>query len=130
MFMITGCYFEPEVEAEARAAGATDFVRKPALDVEQLADALRSAAAASPTAEHPQEPDVECGIVAASSVMRDVPGRQDGRDRGAAVGRPPDRRRGRGGDSARGGCRERAAGASDPVSDRAAAGRVSQAARR
>jgi DNA-binding NtrC family response regulator len=72
IFMITGCYFEPEVEAEARAAGATDFVHKPVFDIEQLADALRSAAAASLDAEHAQEPDAEFGIIGASAVMRDV----------------------------------------------------------
>jgi two-component system, NtrC family, response regulator HydG len=72
IFMITGCYFEPEVEAEARAVGATDFVHKPVFDVEQLADALRSAAAAPPAAETAQDPDAEYGIIAASSVMRDV----------------------------------------------------------
>jgi two-component system, NtrC family, response regulator AtoC len=71
IFMITGCYFEPEVEAEVRAAGATDFVHKPVFDVEQLADALRSAAAAA-ASENAEEPDSEFGIIAASSAMRDV----------------------------------------------------------
>jgi DNA-binding NtrC family response regulator len=72
IFMITGCYFEPEVETEARAAGATDFVHKPVFDVEQLTDSLRAAASAPPAAGHPKEPDAEYGIIAVSSVMREV----------------------------------------------------------
>lgn len=69
--MITGCYFEPEVEADARRAGAADFLHKP-VDIDDLAKVFKAAVAAQAADGDVQDSEPECGIIAASSAMRDV----------------------------------------------------------
>lgn len=70
--MATGWYLELEVEAEGRRHGATDFLHKPLLDPEHVAQVLRDAAAAAAGDDAPVAEPVYGSIIAASQAMRDV----------------------------------------------------------
>jgi two-component system response regulator AtoC len=70
--VVTGAYMEPEVEFDARRLGAAHFLCKPVTDLEQLAEALRLAAAGAAAISDASSVPSCHGLIAASPAMRDI----------------------------------------------------------
>ena len=72
ILVVTACYLEPEIDVEARRVGAAGVLRKPFLDAERLASAIRAGVETAPSGAGRAVPDPPFRIVAVSGAMRSV----------------------------------------------------------
>jgi DNA-binding NtrC family response regulator len=72
VFVVTGCYMEPEIDVDSRRLGAVGVLRKPFLEPERLVAAVRAGVEGDPSGAGAAIPDPPFRIVAVSGAMRSV----------------------------------------------------------